>query len=37
MRKRQDTKVVKSIDDLKCGMVVDDLLMCENLTRNRVA
>jgi hypothetical protein len=36
MRKKQDTKVGKNIDDLKFEMIIDDLFICENLTRKRM-
>ena len=35
MRKKQDTKVGKSVEDLKFELVVDDLLICDILLRKR--
>ena len=35
MRKKQDTKVGKSVDDLKFELIVDDLLIYDILLRKR--
>jgi hypothetical protein len=35
MRKKQDTKVGKSVEDLKFEMIVDDLLIYDVLLRKR--
>jgi len=35
MKKRQDTKPNKSVEELKFEMITDDFLICENLIRKR--
>jgi len=35
MRKKQDTKVGKSVEDLKFELIVDDLLIYDILLRKR--
>jgi len=35
MRKKQDTKVGKSVDDLKFELIVDNLLIYDILLRKR--
>ena len=36
MRKKQDTKVGKNIEDLKSEILIDNLLIYEALTRKRM-
>jgi hypothetical protein len=35
MRKKQDTKIGKSVEDLKFELIVDDLLIYDILLRKR--
>jgi hypothetical protein len=35
MRKKQDTKVGKSVEDLKFELIIDDLLIYDILLRKR--
>jgi hypothetical protein len=36
MKKKHDTNLNKSVQDLEFDMIVDDLLLYENLTRKKI-